>query len=169
MRFIQYTFLVLFFCLLSSCALVKTAYNNAPQVLGWWLDDYFDFTQSQRKVLDPALQQLHDWHRQNQLSAYVETLKILQTAINKPHITPAEICENAEVFSATLKELQQKSIPIIIEMAPLLTDKQLHYFQTKLDKRAQKWKSEWWQESPEAQIEARLERRKILLRNFMAI
>lgn len=45
-----------------------------------------------------------------------------------------------------------------MEIAPNLSDKQLEYFEKKLNKRAQKWQSEWLQESAEDQLNARLEK-----------
>lgn len=158
MRLIQCSFMLLLTGLMSSCGFVQTAYNKAPQALSWWLDDYFDFTQSQQSALNPALNRLHDWHRQNQLPLYVATLKDLQSSVSKTQVSTGEVCEKTENVKALFGELQLASIPIIVDIAPLLSDKQLQYFQTKLDKRAQKWKSEWWQEAPDAQIEVRLEK-----------
>ncbi len=158
MRLIQCFFILLLTGLISSCGFVKTAYNNAPQAISWWLDDYFDFTQSQQSALNPALSRLHDWHRQNQLPLYIATLKDLQSSVSKVQISAGEVCEKTDNIKSLFGELQLESIPIIVDIAPLLSDKQLQYFQTKLDKRAQKWKSEWWQDTPAAQIEMRLDK-----------
>lgn len=158
MRFVQCVLILLLAGLINSCGLVKTVYNNAPEALSWWLDDYFDFTQAQKSVLNPALHRLHDWHRQNQLPSYIATLQDLQNVVIKEQISPSEACEKIDSVKSHFSELQLEFIPTIIEIAPLLTDKQLQYFQTKLEKRALKWKSEWWQETPEEQIEARLDK-----------
>ncbi len=158
MRFIQCVLILLLACLINSCGLVKTVYNNAPEALSWWLDGYFDFTQTQKSILNPALHRLHDWHRQNQLPSYILTLQDLQSVVIREQISPSEACEKIDNIKANFSELQLEFIPIIIEIAPLLTDKQLQYFQTKLEKRALKWKSEWWQETLEEQLEVRLEK-----------
>lgn len=158
MRFIQCVLILLLVGLINSCGLVKTVYNNAPEALSWWLDDYLDFTQAQKSVLNPALHRPHDWHRQNQLPSYIAILQDLQRIVIKEQISPLEACEKIEKVKSNFRELQLEFIPIIIEIAPLLTDKQLQYFQTKLEKRALKWKSEWWQETSEEQIEVRVEK-----------
>lgn len=158
MRLIQCFSILLLTGLIGSCGFVQTAYNNAPQALSWWLDDYFDFTQSQQSALNPALNRLHDWHRQNQLPLYIATLKEVQSNVSKAQISTGEACEITDNMKLLFDELQLESIPIIVDIAPLLSDKQLQYFQKKLDKRAQKWKSEWWQDTPKAQIEMRLEK-----------
>jgi uncharacterized protein DUF6279 len=158
MRFIQTVFILLLACSINSCGLVKTAYNNAPAALSWWLDDYFDFTAAQKTVLNPALHRVHDWHRQNQLPSYINTLQDLQTLVAKDQFSPNEACEKIDQFKDNFHQLQSEFIPTIIEIAPLLTDKQLQYFHRKLEKRALKWKSEWWQETPEEQLSVRLEK-----------
>lgn len=58
----------------------------------------------------------------------------------------------------SIHTLQIESVPVIIEIAPLLSDKQLKYFQQKLVKRSEKWKNKWWQDTKEQQLEARLEK-----------
>ena len=90
MRFIQCVLILLLAGLINSCGLVKTVYNNAPEALGWWLDGYFDFTQTQKSILNPALHRLHDWHRQNQLPSYILTLQDLQKMVIKEHISANE-------------------------------------------------------------------------------
>jgi hypothetical protein len=158
MRFIQCVLILLLAGLINSCGLVKTVYNNAPEALGWWLDGYFDFTQTQKSILNPALHRLHDWHRQNQLPSYILTLQDLQKMVIKEHISANEACGKIDGFRENFSELQVESIPMIIEIAPLLSDEQLQHFQTKLERRALKWKSEWWQETPEEQLEVRLDK-----------
>lgn len=158
MRFIQYILILLLACLINSCGLVKSAYNHAPEVINWWLDDYLDLTQTQQSVLNSALHRLHDWHRQNQLPSYITMLQELQDVVIKEQISPSDACEKINRIKTSFSELQLESIPIIIEIAPLLSDKQLQYFQTKLKKRALKWKSEWIQDTTEEQIEVRLKK-----------
>jgi hypothetical protein len=158
MRIIKYVAILLLVGSINSCGLVKTIYNNAPEAVSWWLDDYFDFTQAQKSVLNPALHRLHDWHRTNQLPGYIAMLHDVQDLAVKQQISPTEACNSINSIKASFRELQLESIPIIVEIAPLLSDKQLQYFQTKLDKRAVKWKTEWMQESTEEQIEVRLEK-----------
>lgn len=158
MRFIQYVFIILVFGLTTSCGFVKTAYNNAPAAASWWLDDYFDFTQSQQAVLKPALHQVHDWHRQQQLPVYVAILQDLQQRMMQEQISAAVACESIAQIKTSLSELQLESIPMVLALAPLLSDKQLQYLQKKLDKRARKWQDEWLQASPGEQRAVRLEK-----------
>jgi hypothetical protein len=158
MRIAKGILIVLICCLINSCSLVKTAYNNAPELVAWWLDDYFNFTQSQNLALKPALQNLHNWHRQNQLASHIALLHEMQTKLANEQLNTNEVCEKMDAIKLSIHALQIESIPIIIEMAPLLSEKQLKYFQQKLVKRTEKWKAEWWQDTKKEQLEARLEK-----------
>lgn len=155
---IRYLLILLFSLLIVSCSLVKTTYNNAPALTIWWLDDYFNFTPAQNLVLKPALHGLHHWHRQHQLPHYVTLLQDIQTSLANAQISASETCEKLDAIKLNIYTLQIASIPIIIEMAPLLTEKQLARFQKKLGERSEKWKSEWWQATKEEQFEVRLEK-----------
>ena len=158
MRLSKYLFILLFCSLMASCGLVKTAYNNAPMLAIWWLDDYFNFTPAQNLALKPALQRLHHWHRQNQLPSYITLLQEVQTSLANEQLSADQVCEKIEAVKLSIHTLQIESVPVIIEIAPLLSDNQLKYFQQKLVKRADKWKNEWWQDSKQEQLKVRLEK-----------
>ena len=152
----KYLLVAFFSCLIISCSLVKTGYNNAPTLTIWWLNDYFNFTQAQNLALKTSLQNLHNWHRQNQLPTYITLLQDMQTSFAKDQISAAEACEKIDAIKLSIRTMQIESIPIIVEIAPLLSDIQLQRFQQKLDKRSEKWKAEWWQISKQEQLKARL-------------
>lgn len=158
MRKTQLIIIILLSLGISSCGLVKTLYNNAPEAVHWWLDDYFDFTHAQSEKLKPALHGLHDWHRKTQLALYIEILRKTQDDFSKEKIEPSAVCETIKTVQDNMQTIQLEASPIILEMAPLLADKQLGYFQKMLQKRADKWKSEWLQDTREEQLEARLDK-----------
>lgn len=145
-------------CFIISCSLIKTGYNNAPTLVIFWLDDYFSFSQAQNLALKPSLQNLHNWHREKQLPNFLTQLQDMQTSLANEQISANEVCEKIDVIKANVYALQVESIPIIIEMAPSLSDKQLQRFQKKLVERTEKWKADWWQETKEEQLAARLEK-----------
>jgi hypothetical protein len=158
MRLAKYSFILLFCSAIMACSLVKTSYNNAPALTIFWLDDYFSFTQSQQAALKPSLQKLHQWHRQSQLPNYITLLQDMQTSFAKDQISAAEACEKIDAIKLSIRTVQLESIPIIVEMAPQLSNKQLARFQQKLKKRSEKWKENWWQESKQEQLAVRLEK-----------
>ncbi len=154
----RYLCIFVFVCLIAGCSFVKTFYNNAPTALAWWLDDYFDFTNDQKAILNPALNHVHDWHRNSQLPQYIATLQNIKLVVNENNISSKQVCDQIESMKISLKTLQMSFTPVISEIAPLISDEQLTFLSQKLSNRAKKWKSEWWQETLEAQIEVRLEK-----------
>lgn len=152
------TVVIVLTCLLMSCGLVKIAYNKAPELAIWWLNDYFNLTTEQKTVLNPALQKLHVWHRQTQLPAYERMLQDMQTTLGKEQISAQEVCEKIEAIKQRVRFIQIETIPIIIDTAPLLSEQQMAYFKTNLEKRTEKWKDTWWPESKEAQLHVRQEK-----------
>ncbi|HEY0561754.1 MAG TPA: DUF6279 family lipoprotein [Methylophilus sp.] len=158
MRFLQCIVMVLIACSLNSCGLINTAYNNAPSLVSWWLDDYLDFSPAQTALLNPALITLHDWHRQTQLPLYVSLLQDLQGTLAQAQFTPEVACDKLDQMKSGFTTLQLQSVPIMLTMAPLITEQQHTYLQKKLAERTQKWKKEWWPASTEDQIEVRVEK-----------
>lgn len=158
MRLAKHLLILLVCSLIISCSLVKTTYNNAPALVIWWLDNYFNFTPEQNLVLKPALERLHHWHRQHQLPHYATLLQEALTSLANEGLTADDACKQLNTIKLSLYKLQTESIPIIVEMAPLLSDAQLVRFQKKLEERSEKWKADWWQETREEQLAVRLEK-----------
>lgn len=157
MQTIKTFFILLLAFSIMSCSLVKTAYNNAPALIAWRLDHYFNFSEAQKAKLKPALQDLHAWHRKNELPRYVSLLDEIHDDLNHD-ISAQTACQRIESIKLNVQTLQTKIIPIIVDVAETLSDKQLQYLQKKLEKRNQEWKEEWWQETAEEQQEVRLEK-----------
>jgi hypothetical protein len=157
MRIIKKTLILTLALSLMSCSLVKTAYNNAPALIAWRLDDYFDFSAAQKAKLKPALRDLHAWHRKNELPRYVSLLDEMHDDLSYD-VSAQTACQRIESIKSNVQMLQTKVIPIIVEVADTLSEKQLQHFEKKLEKRNQEWKEEWWQETIEEQREVRLEK-----------
>lgn len=158
MRFTKFFLIIVVSCILLSCSLVKTAYNKAPELAIWWLDDYFSLSQAQNLALKPALQNLHNWHRKSQLPNYLILLQDVQTSLTSDQLSANTVCEKLDFVRINIQTLQMEAVPIIIEIAPSLSDKQLERFKQKLARRTEKWKNEWWQKTKPEQIETRLKK-----------
>ena len=101
--------MVLIVSLVTSCSLIQTTYNNAPVLTIFWLDDYFSFTQAQNLALKPALQKLHQWHRQTQLSSYIKLLKSMQTSLANQQVSADEVCSKLDEVKLKIHTLQTSS------------------------------------------------------------
>lgn len=62
----------------SGCgSIARVAYNNAPQLMGWYIDDYLDLTDQQRDTVRDQLERLHAWHRAQELPQVQRALEEL--------------------------------------------------------------------------------------------
>jgi hypothetical protein len=53
--------------LLAGCSTLQFGYGQLPRLTAWRVDSYLDLDRAQRRQLDAALAELHDWHRREEL------------------------------------------------------------------------------------------------------
>ena len=59
---------------LSSCSATQFIYNRVDILVRWYLDDYVSLDREQQARFDGRLEALLDWHRREELPAYVVLL-----------------------------------------------------------------------------------------------
>jgi len=67
--------------LLSGCNTIKVSYNNAQELTYWWLDGYVNFGAGQKPLVKAELSALHEWHRFNEIPAYIALLDHMQRKV----------------------------------------------------------------------------------------
>lgn len=77
----------LFWCLivltLSSCSATQFIYNRVDILVRWYLDDYVSLDREQQARFDSRLEGLLDWHRREELPAYVVLLDDALTILDE--------------------------------------------------------------------------------------
>jgi len=150
---------------LQGCSTVRLAYNQAPLVVDWYLNDYLDFNAAQKPALKSALEQVHVWHRQTQLPAYIETLQKMQRQITEP-LTPARVCDfYEEIQDHVLTTLQgmvrlEQNAPGAIGLQKLanLDASQLAFMERKFSKSNLKYREDYLSGTPQQLREKRFEK-----------
>jgi len=150
---------------LQGCSTVRLAYNQAPLVVDWYLNDYVDFNAAQKPALKSALEQVHVWHRQTQLPAYIETLQKMQRQITEP-LTPARVCDfYEEIQDHVLTTLQgmvrlEQNAPGAIGLQKLanLDASQLAFMERKFSKSNLKYREDYLSGTPQQLREKRFEK-----------
>jgi hypothetical protein len=146
------------------CSTVRLAYNQAPLAAYWYLDDYVDFSDEQKPVVKAALNELHHWHRQTQLPAYIETLQKMQRQMTEP-LTPARACEfYQEVQDRLMMSLegavrfdQNPAASFNLQKLATLDRNQLLNMERKFAKSNAKYREDYLSGSPRQVAEKRLE------------
>lgn len=161
---------------LQGCSTLRLAYGNAPTAAYWYLDGYLDFNDTQAPAVRSALAQIHRWHQQTQLPAYVQTLNRLQTQVAND-ITPEQACTIYTQVQDTLVDTGE-GMADMLQMAALHTTnavqvssvgsptavlatldaRQLQHLERKFTKSNAEYRKDFMDGSPARQREKRLER-----------
>ena len=141
--------------LLSACNMVKLGYNNAQELSYWWLDGYLNFTATQKPLVKSELGILHEWHRRNEIPAYIALLEETQTKV-QADFSGDQVCELAEKARMRFKVLNLQLESMVENIAPTLSRDQLAHMEKHLERNNRKWRAEWLEGSNEAREAHRL-------------
>ena len=141
---------------LTGCSAVRLAYNQAPDLAYWVLDDYADFNGAQSLQIKADLTQLQAWHRQTQLPAYAQTLQQLQQQL-PGDITAQQVCGVVAEARNRLKITLDQAEPAASALAATLQSAQLAVMARKFDKSNTQWRSDYLDAAPQKVRAKRLE------------
>jgi hypothetical protein len=119
--------------LLSGCS-AKFAYNNASWLVYWYLDDYVELNNQQEEQFDHMLSTWFDWHRSNELPKYQAHFEELISDIKTKKIDEALIFYHREKSRDHWERARTHVAPDIVTMGKTLSEKQVSYLFTKLEK-----------------------------------
>lgn len=142
---------------LAACSAVKLSYNNAQEISYWWLNSYLNFNDAQKPIIKAELEKLHDWHRFNEIPAYINILQTLEKQATQD-ISNQQVCVAIESIRERYRMLHMQFEPMIEKMASTLGSEQLVYMQAHFDKNNKKWHKEWLEGDIAEQNEHRLKR-----------
>ena len=118
---------------LQACSVMKLAYNQAPDLAYWYLDDYLDLTGEQSLRVKASLSQLQAWHRQTQLPVYITALQQLQQQIPSD-TTAAAACKVATDIRNNLGAVAHRAESLAAGVAVMLQPGQLKHLEKKFAK-----------------------------------
>ena len=118
---------------LQACSVMKLAYNQAPDLAYWYLDDYLDLTGEQSLRVKASLSQLQAWHRQTQLPVYITALQQLQQQLPSD-TTAAAACKVATDVRNNLGAVAHRAESLAAGVAVMLQPGQLKHLEKKFAK-----------------------------------
>jgi hypothetical protein len=142
---------------LLACSAVKFAYNQATELAYWQLNSYFEFDDTQKPLVREELARLHQWHRQTQLPAYVETLEKWKAWL------PAEIdevraCGIFEEVKTRLQAISDRALPAMGTVVGTLGPDQLEALKRKFSRLNAEYRDDFLKGNPEDLINRRLKK-----------
>lgn len=132
--------------LLQGCSAIKLGYNNAPDLIHWWVDGYADLNGEQSLRLREDLERLQGWHRRTQLPRIAELLhQAAELALNDT--TPEQACTFMTAARgqsyALLAQAEPAAVRLVISLAPA----QIDHIEAKLTKKDAEWRDDWMSNS----------------------
>ena len=128
---------------LSACSAVRLSYNNAPELMYWWLDGFVDFDKAQSQRVRADLAALARWHRKEELPKVADLLQSAQTLASQPQVSAEQICSLYERGASRMETWVQRALPTAAAIAPGLQQSQLKSMAVAYDKNNRKWRDEW--------------------------
>lgn len=102
--------------LAAGCSSTRLAYNNAPQLAGWWIDRYLDLGSEQAPRLRTALDGWFAWHRQTQLQDYAVFLASVRQRAGGD-LTAEQLCAWNEEIRQRLQPSFDRAIAAATELS----------------------------------------------------
>lgn len=139
---------------LSACSAVKLGYNNAPQVVYWWLDGYLDFTDAQAPQVRDELDRLHRWHRSTELPKLAALLQ-QASQLAPGDISAPQACAVVNALRGRIGAVAQQAEPALAAVAPGLTAAQLEHLAQRYQRNDADFRKEWLDAGPAERAERR--------------
>lgn len=127
--------------LLGGCSTLTTGYNNAPTLITWWADSYFDLDADQETLLKERLAALRAWHR-TQLTDYARVFGEVQLKI-QGQVSPADVAWLYDEGEKRLKVLAERAAPQAAELATRLRPENIAALEKKLAKNNAEWEKDY--------------------------
>lgn len=142
--------------LLVACSTVRLAYNQAPTLMYWWIDEYADLNDAQSAVLRRDIDQFLGWHRRTELPGYGVLLQQWQALA--PHdMNAAQVCTQFDAVRAALQRAGEKGVEPLARLALSLTPEQQAHLQRHQEKGNKTFEKDFLRGSPEQRLNKRLD------------
>ena len=141
---------------LGACSTARLAYNQAPNLIYWWLDGYADFNGAQSAQARQDIDSFLAWHRSNELPVYARQLQQWQTLATQD-ITPAQACAQFDVLLAAAQRVSERGLEPLTRLALRLTPEQLAHLQRHQTKSNESFEKDFLRGSPEQRLRQRVD------------
>lgn len=143
--------------LLGACSTLRMGYNQAPNLLYWWVDGYADMTDAQSAQLRQDIDRLLVWHRETELSRYADLLRRWQGMAMRD-MTAEESCRQVDELRSAWLRLLDQGAPALARLALTLDDAQVAHLQRHQLKGQQGFEKDFLRGTPQALLKRRTDR-----------
>ena len=156
-RIIRLALLALAGLAFSGCSMVRLAYDQAPNLVYYWIDGYVDVNGEQTPPLRDAIDRWFAWHRRTQLPDYADLLARVQREVTES-TTPAAVCAWQAEGERRLDTALEAAAPAAAELILTLTPEQLQHIERRMAKAQVEMRADFLQTDPAVRQAKSLER-----------
>lgn len=127
---------------------MRWGYDHAAWLTYRWLDGFVGFDDAQSRRVRSGLDAFFAWHRKTQLDDYAELLARARADV-LVDTTPDRICAWNERLQQRVQPLVEQALPLLLEVAPSLTEAQLARIEAKNAERNEEYRRDFLQAEPE--------------------
>jgi hypothetical protein len=152
------TFLIcLSLLLLQGCSAIKLGYQQLPTLSYWWLDSTISFNSEHSLRAKEALEQLHQWHRREELTGYADFLQ-RSAQWSQGTVESTQVCSALTEVQTRLDRLMREAVRQAAPVAMMLGPRQLSHMARQWESKNEEWEKDWLRGDEQARMERRLER-----------
>lgn len=145
------------FGLLGACSALRFGYNQADEIVYWWLDGYVDFNDAQTPRVRQALTQWHAWHRRTQLPDYTAFLVQAQADALEP-VTAQQACQWWDSLRSRIDVAVERAISPGAELLLSLTPQQIAHIERRYAKINDEFRGDYLQADPPSRLKESIRR-----------
>lgn len=151
--------------LLVGCT-AKFTYNHLDWLIPWYVDGYVDLSREQRQVLQVELEPLLRWHREQELTRYVDLLDRIERDLLAP-VTAATVQQWVEEIVSAVERTEQSMLLLALEFGATLSDAQMAEFVASLWQHQREFENEFLSRDQERYQRDSYDSLADLLRRFL--
>jgi hypothetical protein len=141
----------------TGCSALRIGYNQADDLIYWWLDGYVDFTDAQTPRVRGALTEWLAWHRRTQLPDYARLLSRAQGEVMADS-TPKRVCEWWGMIGSRIDTSIERAVPVAAELMLELTPQQIQHIERRYAKRNDDFRNDFLQSDAAERLRASIKR-----------
>lgn len=153
----RYLLALLAFLALQGCSAIKLGYQQLPTLSYWWLDSAISFNSEQSLRAKEALEQLHQWHRREELTSYADFLN-RSAQWSQGTVESTQVCSAFAEVQTRLDRLMREAVRQAAPVAMMLGPRQLSHLARQWDSKNEEWEKDWLRGDEQARMERRVER-----------
>ena len=151
--------------LLQGCSAIKLGYQQLPTLSYWWLDSTVSFSSAQSAGAKEALEQLHQWHRREELPVYAELLQRALPLTTGP-VQAEQVCGLWTDVQTRLDTLMREAVVQAAPVAMALGPRQWSHMARHWERQNEEWEKEWLQGNASERLQRRLDKTLERYRSF---